>query len=435
MEAGGALALTGGSALTIGGPVTAPTISLTGGLGGITLTGNAKMGQNGGAIDITSTGPVFEAPTSTIIANSVTSSGGVSANVSLLGTSNAINVFHDFSVTNGDLVLVNGADLTLFGTLKANNLFFEVAKAGGTLTLGRRPVSENITPQPAEPAELNAVATGGRISLVADNYNVLLPTGPTPSSITTNAGTVELAPFSAIPTSLSSGGLVPLIQTGGGTLEVGGFTNVPAGAITPTPRSSSVNIAGALALNNAAAATLRLNSTGSITQAVGPLTVANLTGSAGTFASLTQPTNQIDTLGAFSTKAGFALVNNQPLLVAGPVTDTGGASTLALTTRTGDITLAGNVSATNVVNLISAGAINQTGGSLVAGTLTGSAATSTSLTQPANQLDTLGAFSTTAGFALVNNKSLLVAGPVQDAGGASTLALTTRTGDITLAAM
>ena len=77
------------------------------------------------------------------------------------------------------------------------------------------------------------------------------------------------------------------------------------------------------ALNNAAAATLKLEPTGSITQAVGPLTVANLTGSAGIFASLTQPTNQIDTLGAFSTKAGFALVNNKPLLVAGPVAGSG----------------------------------------------------------------------------------------------------------------
>ena len=176
-----------------------------------------------------------------------------------------------------------------------------------------------------------------------------------------------------------------------------------------------------------------LNSAGAINQTAESLVAGTLTGSAATSASLTQPANQIDTLGAFSTKAGFALVNNKSLLVAGPVTDTGGASTLALTTRTGDNTLAGNVSATNVVDLNSAGAINQTAGSLVAGTLTGSAATSASLTQPANQLDTLGAFSTTVGFALVNNKSLLVAGPVQDTGGASTLALTTRTGDITLA--
>ena len=446
------LALTSGSALTIGGPVTAnnditltagtggmrivsdvvaPAISLTSGLGGIALTGNAKIGQTGGRIDITSTGPVSETSTNTITANAMTSSGGVNGNVSLLGTGNAIDVFLDFSVTNGDLVLVNGADLTLFGPLKANNLFFEVAKAGGTLTFGFP--TDALPPSPtAVPATLSATATGGRISLVADNYAVV-PTGAPPSSsITTTAGPVELAPFSATGTSvLGTGGLVPLVQTNGGTLEVGGFTNVPAGANSPAARASSVDIAGALDLG-ATAATLRLNSKGSITQTGGPLTVANLTGSAGTSAILTQPANQIDTLGAFSTGAGFALVNNKSLRVAGPVTDTGGASTLALTTRAGDITLAGNVSAANTVNLISAGAINQTGGSLVAGTLTGSAATFAGVTQPNNLVGTLGSFSTGAGFALVNNQSLLVAGPVQDTGGASTLALTTRTGDITL---
>ena len=201
----------------------------------------------------------------------------------------------------------------------------------------------------------------------------------------------------------------PVQDTGGGS------------PLALTTRTGDITLAGDVSATNV----VDLNSAGAINQTGGSLVAGTLTGSAATSASLTQPANQIDTLGAFSTTAGFALVNNKSLLVAGPVTDTGGASTLALTTRTGDITLAGNVSATNVVNLISAGAINQTGGSLVAGTLTGSAATSASLTQPANQIGTLGAFSTTAGFALVNNKSLLVAGPVTDTGGASTLALTT----------
>ncbi|HEY2616771.1 MAG TPA: hypothetical protein VGI78_05480, partial [Acetobacteraceae bacterium] len=166
--------------------------------------------------------------------------------------------------------------------------------------------------------------------------------------------------------------------------------------------------------------------------AAGVITVATLTGTA-TSASLTQPTNLISTLAAFNTSAGFALTNNQALLVNGPVIDSGAASTLALTTKTGGIALAGTVSAANTVDLVSAGAISQSSGTLIAATLTGSAATSASLTQPGNRVGTLGAFSTKAGFALTDNQALLVNGPVADSGAASTLALITETGDMTLA--
>ena len=117
----------------------------------------------------------------------------------------------------------------------------------------------------------------------------------------------------------------------------------------------------------------------------------------------------------------------------GPVSDTGAASTLALTTKTGDITLAGTVSATNMVDLISAGTISQTGGSITAAHADRQRDDSASLTQPTNLVGTLGAFSTTAGFALTNDEALRVDGPVTDTGAASTLALTTKTGGITLA--
>jgi fibronectin-binding autotransporter adhesin len=162
------------------------------------------------------------------------------------------------------------------------------------------------------------------------------------------------------------------------------------------------------------------------------ITAATLTGSA-TSASLTQLGNLVGTLGAFSTSAGFALTDNQALLVTGPVIDAGAASTLALTTKTGDITLTGTVTAINLVDLISAGAINQTAGTLIANVLTGSAATSASLTKPVNLVGTLGAFSTTAGFALTDDQPLLVNGPVVDTGATSALALTSKIGDITLA--
>jgi hypothetical protein len=145
-----------------------------------------------------------------------------------------------------------------------------------------------------------------------------------------------------------------------------------------------------------------------INQTGGVLTAATLTGSAGTSASLTQPTNRVATLGAFGTTAGFSLVDDQALLVAGPVQDTGAASSLALTTKTGDITLAGTVSAVNIVDLIAAAAINQTGGVLTAATLTGSAGQAVDL-PGTNRIGSVGNF-TSASFTLNDSVDLLIAG-------------------------
>jgi hypothetical protein len=148
---------------------------------------------------------------------------------------------------------------------------------------------------------------------------------------------------------------------------------------------------------------------------------------------LTAGNNQVGALGAFSSGAGFALVDNQALVVTGPLSDTGSGRTVSLTTEAGDITLAGAVVAPNdTLVLVSAGAIAQTGGSIDVATLTGGAATSASLTQPANVVGTLGAFTTTAGFALVDNAALKMTGPLTDSGTGQTVALTTTSGGITL---
>jgi hypothetical protein len=84
-------------------------------------------------------------------------------------------------------------------------------------------------------------ATGGRISLVQDSLSQVIG-----STITATNGTVELAPFSAINTSLAgSTGLIigqsilSIISTGTtGTLVVGGYTNVPADATAPAPSAA-----------------------------------------------------------------------------------------------------------------------------------------------------------------------------------------------------
>jgi hypothetical protein len=188
-------------------------------------------------------------------------------------------------------------------------------------------------------------------------------------------------------------------------------------------------------------------SAGAISQTGGELVAGNLTGSARSFASISQPTNLIGTLGSFATGAGFALVNDQALVVTGPVQDSGAKSKLALTTLLGNIDVAGSLSATNAANLTAANSISETGpltasalaltslrgdinlggqvtvgstialsagngivetGMLKAGTLSGSAVNAAGLTGT-NQIAVLGDFSASS-FTLNDAGDLLLAG-------------------------
>jgi hypothetical protein len=174
--------------------------------------------------------------------------------------------------------------------------------------------------------------------------------------------------------------------------------------------------------------------TGPISQSAGVITGATLIATS-TGGTTLDDTNQVADLGASTNTGagGFALVDGQPLTVTGVLTDTGTGQTVALTTKTGGITLGTSINAGNdTLDLVSAGSIVQTSGSIDVATLTGSAATSASLAQVTNLVGTLAAFTTTAGLTLTDNEALTVSGPVADSGIAQTVALTTRSGDITL---
>ncbi len=190
-----------------------------------------------------------------------------------------------------------------------------------------------------------------------------------------------------------------------------------ASTLSLTTNAGGMTLAGNVSATHA----LNLTAAGAISQTTGAIKAVTLTGSASSV-SLAQPFNVIGTLGAFSTTAGFALTDSSALLVSGPLSDTGSSTSVALTITGGGLTLAGNVGAANIVDLVSAGTIGQAGGSISAIMLTGSAATSASLNQ-ANLIGTLGAFTTSLGFALTDGQALLVNGAVSDSGVASTLAL------------
>jgi hypothetical protein len=378
--AGGGLSLTGLTGITAGlvriGAVTqpgntSPTIIAS------SITIGADFNAAGVALELDATGEVAEAPGASLTAASLT---GTATAFQLPTAGNAIGTINDLDATAGNITVVDGENLELTGTQNGNNLFYEVATAGGTLSLGTGKIAAQLT-----------AATGGRISLVADNINEAFD-----SVVTATGGTVELAPVSAINASLQgSNGLVidqrllTEISTGPtGTLVIGGFTDVPNGGTTPTPRASSITVDTATTIAGTTAGTLDLLTTGAVTQSAA-LGAGTLIGNAGSV-TLDNNGNNIATLGSFTTTtAQFdlnATGNTGTLNVTGPVTvatvatinigptgaidvtgSIGAGSLLALISGSGGITLNGNASLTGpTIDLAaSAGAIALNSNSVV----------------------------------------------------------------------
>ena len=175
---------------------------------------------------IATDGAITEAPTASIIAPSVllASTLGTGGDISLTSTANLITESAGMTATNGNVVVVNGQNLTLSGNYRGNNLFFEVAKIGGT--------TRRFTP-----VTLTAIWSG-RTTLVADNYSVPLPSEGSPSAIFAVGGTLELAPYgpsnaTTRTSNLLSSNILSIVNvetTELNTLVIGGFTDVPHGA-------------------------------------------------------------------------------------------------------------------------------------------------------------------------------------------------------------
>jgi hypothetical protein len=244
--------------------------------------------------------------------------------------------------------------------------------------------------------------------LVADNISVAV----TNSTITAPSGTVELAPFSAINTSLlgapASGELVvgstllSLITDGISTLVVGGFTNVPAGATTSAPSAQNVMVDGTLTLAPIATS-LDLEAIGSVTQSAPIVNVGTLFGISAT-TTLTNAANTIGALGNDTASNGFTLTDATGLAITG-VLQAGPAATL-------------NVN----------GALTESGG-ITTTLLTGSAVGTASLTGNNNiaELDGFVVSGTAGNFLLQDNAALSISGTLN----ATHIAVTA--GQITLA--
>jgi len=333
---------------------------------------------------LTSAGAIIEGTDGVITADTL--SGSSAGSTSLLGANEvaALGTFTtggDFAFNTTRTLTVNDApsanggagNLTLTTTGASSDLILASSLAGNTVTLG----------------------AGRNISQTAGAITATMLTGSSVGSTTlTGANRIgTLGNFSAAGFNLANAQKLPSV----GPLDGGASTTLK---IT----------AGDLAINGAVkGATTTLTSAGAITEGTGgAITAGTLTGSS-TGATTLNGANRVGSLGSF-TAAGFAFSNAQALAVAGPVN--GGAST-TLTTTAGDLAIDGTVSGTSMM-LNSAGKITEgAGGVITAATLSGNAAGPTVLGSAAspnkNMVDTLGNFTSLAGFSMTNDKTLTLA--------------------------
>jgi filamentous hemagglutinin family protein len=458
----GGFTLVNGQTLTVTGSVQDGTgIALTEN-GGLQL--NGTLAGTGGvaatpSITLAGTGDITQATTAELFATSLSSTGTIAGNVTLGGL-NTIATLAGFAVT-GNLSVRDSAALTATGTIAAGNgqtltlLADSLTATGATLRAHQgRVVLAPYTANHAitfgnalfgADATVDATtlqvgsATAGNIgvtgvvdpgvtvldlvsggSITQDTASVITVatlTGSVPNGSVALLGTNAIATLDGF---TSSGGFA-LVD--GQTLTVAGVSD-PTG-ISLTTTSGDIVLAGDV---TTMLGTLLLTSAGAITQTGGTLTAATLDGSAALGVGLTLAGNAITTLGSFTSGSGFALKDGETLTIAGPLTDQTGIS---LTTTAGDIVLAGDVTTTfGTLLLTSAGAITQTGGTVTAATLDGSAALGVGLTLAGNAIATLGSFTSGSGFALKDAQTLTVAGPIIDPTGIS---LTTTAGGIVLA--
>ncbi len=403
----GAFSLANAEALTVVGPVTAASVTLSA-VTGMTLAGNISAPT----ITLTSTDTTTQTAQGItfVVPGPIRQTGGTLAGTTITITSSDL-----FSQTGGAVLGTPAGSVTV--------------SAQGPLTLG-------------------GTLTGGTVSVSAVNKSAAGPTGTpvvTIGTVSQTGGTLTAGTLSVTGDTVAltqPGNLVGTLQSGTATgttpnfqlTDAQGLTvgTLSAGQTTLTVSSGGLTVAGAVNVQ-----ALALSVAGAVTGSSGSsVTVAGaLSGTAGSLALSNAVA--VGTLGSFATTAGFTLVNGQALTVSGPVTD---GQSVSLTTTTGGLALGGVVSAPSV-SLVSAAAINQTGGTLTATTLTGSSAGTTSLTATGNQVGTLAGFSSAGGFSLTDGQALAVSGTVSDStavtlntAGALSLGATVQTGALSLTA-
>ena len=395
-----------------------------------TTTGNVSLNRpvnlGTGTLTVISAGTIAEAGAGTISALTLIGSSVGDANFGLPG--NLIVNLGAFTTTtggaNGNFTLVDAGPLSITGPVNTGSGIVSLTvagavaeAAGGTVTAGTLTGSSAGDANFGLPgnliANLGAFATttggaNGNFTLV--DAQALAITG----SVNTGTGTVSLT---------VAGGIT---EAAGGTVTAGTLTGSAAGDATFAQPGNLVANLGAFAANNftlvdgealniagpvnVGAGTVSLTVAGTISEgAGGSVTAGLLTGNSVGNAIFGQPANLVTNLGAFSTAgSNFTLADGRALNLTGLLNLGGGAASL---NAAGTIT-------------------EQPGGSILAGTLTGSSVGNATFDQ-ANAIGNLAAFTARSGgvFALTDNQALNVSGPVASGGD---LRIRVNGGDLTL---
>ncbi|MGS1126455.1 filamentous hemagglutinin N-terminal domain-containing protein [Rhodanobacter sp. UC4437_H4] len=461
--------LTNGQTLTVEGPLDGgPVVALTTTAGDLIINGTVT----GATTTLTSAGAIIEGTHGVITADNLTGSSAGSTSLLGANQVAALGAFvsgGDFAfntirtLTVNDAPSANGGagDLTLTASGANSDLILASTLTGNTVTLGAgRNINQTagaIHANTLTGSSVGSTALGGAnhigtlgnftaANFALTNAQALAVTGSVDggasTTLKTTSGNLAInGTVKGTTTTLASAGAIT--EGAGGSIVAGMLTGSSAGATTLNganrigtlggftaasfaltnaqtlavsgtldggASTSLKTTSGDLAINGPVKGTATsLTSAGAISEgAAGVITAGTLTGSS-VGATTLNGANQIGTLGSF-TAANFALTSAQALTVDGPLD--GGAST-SLKTTSGDLAINGSVKGT-ATSLTSAGAISEgASGIITAGTLSGSAVGPTVLGSASspnkNMVDTLGNFTSLAGFSMTNDKTLTLA--------------------------
>ncbi len=438
-------------AQTLSGDVAGGSALLVGSGNRISAIGTLTVA---GLLDLTDTVTVTEDTTGVLSAGTL--AGLFGGDAILLGNANAVSNLGSITVT-GSLALVDGFT-NLAGTVTAANMSLIADGIGYTSgALVTDPGTVEIAPRTLEQMSLGpgpgfVVAPAVLATVTAD----LLRLGEARGNITATGIGVQAAisiptPVTELDTTIAGSSTGAVTEASGASLTLSN----PAGTLTGTTGPVSLTLtntvpqlgpyavfSGDFALTDStplavvgdvSAANIALNVAGPLTLSTGSLFAGtvDLTANgasevsgiifADTLESTGVPTgtfsldgaNQVNTLGVWNGPASslslvtVAIEGGTPLTVTGPVS----VSALVLSAPT--LTLAGNVTSTGVVDLVTTdGAVVQSSGTLSTPLLTGNVVGASSFGDAGNAVLQLGPYVSGGAFALVDGTPLTVVAPV-----------------------